>query len=247
MTVIAIAGDAGSGKSMAFEHTVDYLLRLNMDEITERIQAGGGAGVVERGTGNGTRTWTGRETGKGMTINSPMLQLPLAPFNTNVEHNIFNFEGDILSSIHNSDYEFGHNFRSKMESAKILLDAFGTAKTVNNQNATRYGKYLNLYYKGRKSDKKDLKFCGDGKFDFKQYILGEGIGAEGGRGRGRGSGRWRGERVDQDLVGGQYSIYLLQTHTVTERNRGRGNRNFDVFYRLVSGLRTFHSGKLGTS
>jgi hypothetical protein len=33
---------------------------------------------------------------------------------------------------------------------------------------------------------------------------------------------------------------------VTERNRGKGNRNFNVFYRLVSGLRTFHSSELGT-
>jgi hypothetical protein len=237
-------GDACSGKSRTFEHVVDYLLRQNMNDISERNGTGTGIGTgIGTGTGEmGTEAGSGGGSGSGgeygMTIRSPVLQQTLNLCNTKIEQSKFNFEGSDFGKIRNSDYEFGHNFLSKMESAKILLDAFGTAKTVNNVNASRYGKFLNLYYKSKIIDKRYSKSCIDDKFDFKQYILGERTGDGGGGGGG--------ERVGQDLVGGQYSIYMLQAHTVTERNRGTGNPNFNVFYSLVSGLRTFHSGKLGT-
>jgi hypothetical protein len=218
-----------------------------MNENNEWI----GAGTGEMGTGaeigGGSGSGVGSASDYGMTTRSSMLQQTLTRCNTKIEENKFNYEGNTSGKIHNSGYEFGHNFLSKMESAKVILDAFGTAKTVNNENATRYGKFLNLYYKSKKIDKERITSCSD-KFDFKRYILGEKAGNRcvGWDGGGGGGGEGRGERIGQDLVGGQYSTYVLQTHTLTDRKRGKGNRNFHIFYRLVAGLRNFHSVKLGT-
>ena len=194
-------------------------------------------------TGSVTESRSGNKAGVGPS--DPCTAQHHALHTSKKKQNKTSLESDLHTALSNTEYDFGHNFLSKMESAKILLDAFGTAKTVKNENSTRYGKILNLYYKDRKVEEKNLTLGDnngkneysdsdhDDEFDFREYLLLKDAEARNGSGEG------------VELVGGHFSVFGLQSHRVTDRTRRTGNLHFHVFHRLLRGLRTFSSNKLG--
>ena len=126
----------------------------------------------------------------------------------------------------NDKKNFAHNFITKSESAKIIFDAFGTAKTVKKYDSSKYGKNFTLLY--RKYDTQNTKinteikdiswddyFSSKNNIDFKNKKTTE---------------------SQYEIVGGNYSTYLLQIGLLSDKNRGKNNQNFNVFYYLFSAL-----------
>ena len=125
----------------------------------------------------------------------------------------------------NNEKNYAHDFISKSEAAKIILDAFGTAKTVKKYNSTKYGKFLSLQY--RKCETRNLKLnAGVKDLSWDDYFSSKNIID------------FKKKKMENqyEIVGGYYSTYLFEIGLLGDKNRGNKNQNFNIFYYLFSGL-----------
>jgi len=94
----------------------------------------------------------------------------------------------------------------------LLLQAFGNAKTLKNDNSSRFGKYM------------DIQF--DHQVDFNEWL-------ENNIQREVRCGFKNNSCCQGGAVGGHILSYLLEKSRVVHQNHGE--RNFHIFYQLVEG------------
>ena len=87
-----------------------------------------------------------------------------------------------------------------------LLEAFGNAKTLMNDNSSRFGKYIEISFKTNKSKCSFNGVFEIVSFNFKIF----------------------------EVFGGKISEYLLEKCRVVTQNKGE--QNFHIFYYLLAGL-----------
>ncbi|KAJ1397200.1 P-loop containing nucleoside triphosphate hydrolase protein, partial [Ochromonadaceae sp. CCMP2298] len=86
-----------------------------------------------------------------------------------------------------------------------ILESFGNARTLRNNNSSRFGKYLDIYFSPQGSGNQ---------------------GGQGGQGQGGGQGNWR-------ITGAGISTYLLEKVRVVGQTEGE--QNYHIFYELLRG------------
>uniref|UniRef100_A0A3B3B7L8 Myosin motor domain-containing protein n=1 Tax=Oryzias melastigma TaxID=30732 RepID=A0A3B3B7L8_ORYME len=105
-----------------------------------------------------------------------------------------------------------NNVRDRLLLSNPVLEAFGNAKTLKNNNSSRFGKYMDIQFDHQVCLKLSVS---KQRFRFYQGLIKLSILHQGG------------------AVGGHILSYLLEKSRVVHQNHGE--RNFHIFYQLVEG------------
>jgi len=191
---IVISGESGAGKTENSKHVINFLIHANsaMDRSAPR---------------------------SGVMKSTKVIPNSKVAISSGVSDSIGSDICDDIDVVSKTDSAISSiaSLKSILVTSSIVLEAFGNAKTVRNDNSSRFGKYIKLIYR------KPTSFVEEGKESSNDRTSSTSH-----------------SRIDRpSLVSSITETFLLEKSRLV--SLGMHERNYHVFYQLVRGLQVTSS------